>query len=469
MGTRHRGPTGATGHAVVLGAGMAGLTFAAALTHGFERVTVLERDTLPTEVGSRTGTPQDRHLHLLLPSGPAPLEALLPGLHDDLEAAGALAADVDRIRMVLAGHRLARAPTGRRGFIGSRPLVEAQVRRRVRAIDAVTVQQGRAVRGLAFAEGRVVGVRVADPDTAEGESTLACDLVVDATGRGSRTDRWLAEAGYGPVPVDELRVDVRYATRAFELRDDVLDGDLHALIGPTPDDPRGGAMTRIGRDRWLVTLFAMAGAAPPEDLAAFERFAGDLAADDIRIALEEATEVGDAASFRFPANVRRRYEDVRALPDGLLVAGDALCSFNPIYGQGMSVAALEAAELARWLRAGAPPSPAAWFDAIAPTVDAAWQMATGADLAVKRVEGRRAPSVRCSGAYLARLQAAASHDPVLSRRMTRAASLLDPPQALLGPTTAARVARAVVTGRARPARAHPRTRERSASGGPGGG
>ena len=471
-GRRTRPAAGGTGHAVVLGAGMAGLSVAAALTQGFERVTVLERDTLPAGVGSRTGTPQDRHLHLLLPSGAAGLEEVLPGVRDDLMAAGAVPYDTNNLRAVLGGHRLVPAPMGQAGFVGSRPLVEAQVRRRVRDIASVSVREGRAVRGLVLSDdGRTVaGVRLADADGAEGEATLACELVVDGTGRGSRTDRWLADAGYRPAPVEELQVDVRYATRAFDLPDDVLGGDVHVLIGPTPDDPRGGAMTRIGTDRWLVTLFAMAGAQPPKDRAAFEKFAGELAVDDLAAAVTGATEVGDAASYRFPANRRRRYEDLAELPDGLLVAGDAVCSFNPIYGQGMSVAALQAAELARLLRAdGSPPAPRDWFGAIAPTVDAAWQMATGADLAVRDVAGRRGPAVRATGAYLARLQAGAAHDPVLSRRFVRAASLLDPPQALLRPSTAARVARAVLRGRVRPVTHHPRRTARSGSGRPGGG
>ena len=471
-GGRTRPAAGGTGHAVVLGAGMAGLAVAAALPQGFERVTVLERDTLPHEAASRTGTPQDRHLHLLLPSGADALEELLPGIGADLEAAGAVPCDADAIRMVLGGHRLAPAPTGQAGFVGSRPLVEAQVRRRVCAEAAVTVRQDHAVRGLALADDRrtVVGVRVADPTGAGGEATLPCDLVVDCTGRGSRTDRWFADAGYTPAPVDELRVDVRYATRAFDIADDVLGGDLHVLIGPTPDDPRGGAMTRVGTARWLVTLFAMAGAQPPGDRAAFEEFAGGLVVDDIAAAIVEGTEVGTAASYRFPANLRRRYEDLAEFPDGLLVVGDAVCSFNPIYGQGMSVAALEAAELGGRLRAdGVPPTPSDWFEAIAPTVDAAWQLATGADLAVRCVEGRRGPVVRVTGAYLARLQAGAAHDRVLSRSFARTASLLDAPQALLRPGTAARVARAMLTGHARAVTHHPGRGARSRSGGPGSG
>jgi hypothetical protein len=154
-----------TGHAVVIGAGMAGLAIAQALTAGFDRVTVVDRDRLPTGSDARRGVPQDRHLHLLLPAGIDALEALFPGLEDQLCADGARTGDTDRIRMCLNGHRLATCPHGPPAVFCSRPFLESHVRRRVREDPADRVRDGTRISGLAVANdgGRVEGVELASP------------------------------------------------------------------------------------------------------------------------------------------------------------------------------------------------------------------------------------------------------------------------------------------------------------------
>jgi 2-polyprenyl-6-methoxyphenol hydroxylase-like FAD-dependent oxidoreductase len=431
-----------TGHAVVIGAGMAGLSIAQALTTGFDRVTVIDRDRLPTGSDARRGVPQSRHLHLLLPAGIDALQALFPGLEDQLCADGAKTGDTDRIRMCLSGHRLATARTGHRTVFCSRPFLESHVRRRVREDPRISLRDGMRISGLAIANdgGRVEGVEIASPDDGD-RQVLRAEVVVDCSGRRSPVPGWLADLGHPTAEVDELDVQVRYATRRYELPETALDGDRHVLIGPTPDGPRGAAMTNVEDDRWIVTLFALAGESPPADGDGFEPFAAQLPIPDVHEAIRAGRAIDDPSPYRFPTNRRHRYEGLENLPSGLLAAGDAVCSFNPIYGQGMTVAAMEARILQERLRCGVLPSARTWFADIAEIIDVAWQLAIGSDLAVTAVDGRRPLPVRVLNRYLARLHAAAVHDPRLTERLARIIGMIDPPSHLLRPTTIASVLR----------------------------
>jgi 2-polyprenyl-6-methoxyphenol hydroxylase-like FAD-dependent oxidoreductase len=437
-----------SGHAIVIGAGMAGLAVAQALTAGFRRVTIVEGDRLPTGPGPRRGVPQDRHLHLLLPAGINALEQLFEGLIEQLRADGAVTAETDRIRMCLNGHRLAPARSGQPALFASRPFLEAHVRRRVRDKSHITVRERARVTGLAPSDDRrrVEGVEIAAADGSARE-VLSAELVVDCSGRRSRLPGWLAEHGYRAPETTELDVEVQYATRRYRLPDGVLDGDRHVLIGPTPNDPRGGAMTNVEDGSWVVTLFAMAGEQAPTDDRSFERFAAQLPIGDIHDAIAAGSALDQPTPYRFPANRRHHYERLDELPAGLLAAGDSVCSFNPIYGQGMSVAALEARVLQTQLQGGGRLSARSWFRQIAKVIDTAWQLAVGADLAVEAIQGPRPIPVRMLNRYLFRLQAAAVDDPRLTARLIRVVGLVDPPTRLLYPTTILAVLRDVLPAR----------------------
>jgi 2-polyprenyl-6-methoxyphenol hydroxylase-like FAD-dependent oxidoreductase len=431
-----------SGHAIVIGAGMAGLAVAQALTAGFRRVTIVERDRLPAGPGHRRGVPQDRHLHLLLPAGINALEHLFEGLVAELRDDGAVTAETDRIRLCLNGHRLAPARSGQPALFASRPFLEAHVRRRVRAEPNITMRERARVTGLVLSDDRrrVESIEIAAADGGAPE-VLGAELVVDCSGRRSPLPGWLAELGYRTPETTELDVQVQYATRRYELPDGVLDGDRHILVGPTPDGPRGGAMTNVEDGSWLVTLFAMAGERAPTDDRSFEQFATRLPIGDIHEAIGAGRALDQPAPYRFPANRRHHYEQLHELPVGLLAAGDSVCSFNPIYGQGMSVAALEAKALQSQLENGTIPSARGWFREIAGVIDTAWQLAAGADLAVDAIEGHRPIPVRILNRYLFRLQAAAVHDPRLTAQLIRVVGLVDPPTRLLHPAMSWRVLR----------------------------
>jgi hypothetical protein len=274
------------------------------------------------------------------------------------------------------------------------------------------------------------------------EEELRADLVVDATGRGSRTPLWLEALGYPRPPTEQVRIGLGYATRTYRLQPDALGGDLGVLHAPTPEHPRGGALLLVEGGRWIVTLAGMLGDYPPTDPDGFLAFARSLRFPDIYQVIRDGEPLDDPVGFRFPASVRHRYERLPRFPDGLLVMGDAVCSFNPIYGQGMSVAAVQALVVRRHLARGVEPQPRRVFRGLAGVVEVPWGIAVGGDLVFPGVQGRRTAKVRLVDAYLGRLHAAAAHDARLASAFMRVAGLVAPPRSLLRPGVAVRVLRA---------------------------
>jgi len=429
-------------HAVVLGASMAGLLAARVLADAYERVTVVDRDTMPAIGTGRRGVPQGRHLHALHARGLELLDELFPGFTEQLVQAGAEVGDsLDGIRWQLSGHQLCQADIGLPMLSASRPFLEGHIRRRVRMLPSVHFVEGCDVAGLVTdsERRRVTGVRIADRDEGGSERTVAADLVVDATGRGSRTPIWLQQFGYPPPETDRLEIGIGYATRCYRLRPGALGDERGIFTGGTPLNPRAGVISPLEGGRHIVTLAGILGDHPPLDPAGFDAFAASLLFPDIVEALVGATPLDDPVGFRFPASVRYRYERLRRFPAGLLVAGDAVCSFNPVYGQGMPVAMMEAAMLRDLLRGGSPPTPRQYFRRIAKLIDNPWEIAVGADLAFPGVPGRRTAKVRIVNAYVPRLHAAASTDSSLGRAFIRVMGMVDRPEGLLRPDRVLRV------------------------------
>ncbi len=346
-------------------------------------------------------------------------------------------------RLLFSGHRLARTDAGLVVLSASRPLLEDRLRARVRALPGVRFASPADAVGLRWSRDgrRVTGARLLRRADASAEEVIDAGLIVDATGRGSRAPAWLQALGCGRPAVDRVQVDVGYVTRCYRLAPDGLDGDLACLHGPTADRPRGGALARLEGGTWMLTLFGLLGDHPPKDRDGFDAFARSLRFSDLHDAVGAAEPVDDPAAYRFQANVRRRYERMGGFPEGFLVVGDAMCSLNPIYGQGMTVAALQALALRDHLTPGLALRSARVLPALARVTDGPWEMAVGADLAIPGVNGRRTPRRRIAGAYVARLQAAAAHDPAVARAFMRVTGLVDPPEAILRPSTALRVLR----------------------------
>jgi 2-polyprenyl-6-methoxyphenol hydroxylase-like FAD-dependent oxidoreductase len=430
--------------AVVLGAGMAGLLAARVLADAYGQVTVIERDELPETPGHRRGVPHGRHLHALAARGQQALEELFPALTAELVAHGAPAGSLlANARLYLSGHRLRPVDTGLVLLCASRPFLEAHVRARVRALPNVSLLDRCDGVGLAATPDgrRVTGVRVLRRADGSAEELLGAELVVDASGRGSRAPVWLEALGYARPETEQVRIGLGYATRTYRLPPDALDGDLAVLQAATPRHPRTGALQRLEDDRWMLTLAGILGDHPPTDPEGFLAFARSLRFPDIYEAVRDGEPLDDPVAFRFPASVRHHYERLDRFPDGWLVLGDAVASFNPVYGQGMSVAAVEALTLRRHLERGREPQPRRWFRDLARVVDVPWDMSAGGDLLFPGVPGRRTPKVRLVNAYITRLHAAAAHDAGLASAFIRVAGLVAPPQTLLRPAVALRVLR----------------------------
>jgi 2-polyprenyl-6-methoxyphenol hydroxylase-like FAD-dependent oxidoreductase len=430
--------------AVVLGASLAGLLAARVLADAYAQVTVIDRDQLPETAMHRRGVPHGRHIHGLLARGQQALEELFPGLTAELVAHGVPAGDLlADTRLHFSGHRLRRAHAGLVVLCASRPVLEGHVRARVRALPNLRFVDRCDIVGLAAAPDgrRVTGARVLRRADGSAEEVLSADLVVDATGRGSRTPVWLEALGYARPAKEQVRIGLGYTTRTYRLPPDALDGDLAVLQAATPQHPRAGALQLLEGDRWMLTLAGILGDYPPTDPDGFLDFARSLRFPDIYQAIRDAEPLDDPVGFRFPASVRHRYERLDRSPDGLLVMGDAVCSFNPIYGQGMSVAALEALALRSHLERGTPPQPRRFFRDLARVVEVPWEMAAGGDLVFPGVQGRRTLKSRLVNAYIARLHAAAAHDASLASAFVRVAGLVAPPQSLLHPKVAVRVLR----------------------------
>lgn len=435
--------------AVVLGGSIAGLLAAHVLAESYAEVVVVDRDRLGDGPGPRRGTPQARHLHGLLARGHDVLEELLPGITAELVALGAPVGDMlADTRLCFGGSRFRRGTAGLTAVCASRPTLEWAIRRRVVAAPGVRVLGERDVVGLVTSSDAraVTGAKVIGRADGSAEERLDADLVVDATGRGSRLPGWLEAAGYAPPRVERVTVRVGYASRRYRLAAGALGGDLVLLSAPTPGRPRGGALSLIEGGHCLVTLMGVLGDHPPTDPSGFDRFAADLALGDVYEALREAQPLDDPVGYRYPASVRTRYDRLTRFPDGLVVLGDAICTLNPIYGQGMTVAALEAMALRRHLAAGGPPRPRGYLRDVGRISGLAWNMATAADLSFPEVEGRRTSAGRALGRYVARIQAGAAEDARLGTAFLRVTSMVDPPQALFRPSV---TARAVVAGSGR--------------------
>jgi 2-polyprenyl-6-methoxyphenol hydroxylase-like FAD-dependent oxidoreductase len=423
-------------HAIVIGGSMSGLLAARVLTDYFERVTIVERDHFPANGEQRRGVPQGRHTHGLLASGRRILDELFPGISETLIAAGALDGDVVKdSRWFFEGGCLSKEPSDLRGLLVSRPVLEGTVRERVLALPNILTMQDRTVEGLVENGGRVSGLKIA------GAESPTADLVVDATGRGSHSPQWLEAIGFPKPHEERVEIAVAYATRLFRRCATDLNGDSVIVIPPTPAGKRGGAMLGQEGGRWTVTLVSHFGNAPVAELGAFIDFSKTLPAPYIHEVIRAAEPLCDGAVTRFPASVRHRYEQLEKFPEGYLVIGDAISSFNPIYGQGMSSSALQAMELGKTLAAGSHNLARRFFKGAAKVVDMPWSIAVSNDLRMPETTGPRNAGVNFVNWYVSRLHRAAHHDQIAALAFLRVANLLAPPPSVMHPKIVLRVAK----------------------------
>jgi 2-polyprenyl-6-methoxyphenol hydroxylase-like FAD-dependent oxidoreductase len=450
--------TPAGNHAIVIGASMAGLLAARVLVDRFERVTIVERDHLPEGAEQRAGVPQGRHTHILLARGLHILEQLFPGLEAELAAAGAPAVDsgADWAALLPAGW----APRYRSGIVlraCSRPLLEATVRRRVKATPGIHIlAQHDAIGLLADADRRsVVGIRVRDrervADDAGAEAMLPADLVVDATGRESHAPQWLEMLGY-PVPAETvINAFIGYASRRYRRPTGGQPPWKAMLLSAhAPDQPRMGVIYPIEGDCWQVGLAGSARDYPPTDEEGWLAFAHSLRSPRLYEAIQGLDPITPISGYRRTQNRLRHFERLSRWPSGFVVVGDAVCAFNPVYGQGMTVAALGAMVLDRWLRtwrAGTMPDGSLRFQRELARVNAVpWLLATSEDFRWPTTEGsQRGHATRLLHRYLDQVLSLATRSAHVHRAYTEVAYLLRPPRRLVMPDILVPVAGQMLT------------------------
>ncbi|HWC12369.1 MAG TPA: FAD-dependent monooxygenase [Acidimicrobiales bacterium] len=432
--------------AVVVGASMAGLCAARVLADRFERVVVLDRDELPQGAEARGQVPQGRHPHLLLVAGARLLEGWFPGITRELESAGAV--DIDLAADFYwhqAGGLMRRPSSDLRGPVMSRPLLEATVRRRVEALSSVAVRSATAAEGVDLDPdgGRVTGVRLEDG------STVPSTLLVDATGRQARTLAWLEAEGYSPPSMSTVAVDTRYVTRPYRRTAEPARDWVAAAVIDEPATKRLAMALPVEGDRWLVLFGGLNGERPPVEEPGRLAYARSLPSPVIAEIIEASEPAGETVTHRFPANQRRHVEKLRRFPLGWVLLGDAVCSFDPIYGQGMTSAAMRAEALGASLdRAGAVDRRFArrYFGAVGRVVAVPWSIAVGGDFVYDGTTGRKSPGTDLLNRYMARVNVAAQHDDVVALRFNEVAALVRRPETLLAPLFALRVLRAARRG-----------------------
>ncbi|MCB5183275.1 FAD-dependent monooxygenase [Streptomyces antimicrobicus] len=448
MSEAHRQVPGARAgrHAVVVGGGLAGMLAAAALAEHAERVTVVERDVLPESAAPRRGLPQARHAHMLWSGGARAIEELLPGTTARWLAAGArrIPLPAGLVSMSASGW-LGRFPETQFLIACSRDLLDWTVREQVMLLPEVTVLQQAELLGLEGSAERVTGVGVREAD---GTTRVLCaDLVVDASGRGSRAPRLLAELAVGPVHMEEVDSGLTYASRMFQAPPG---GEGYPLVN-VQSDPRvpvpgqTATIMPIENGRWLVTLSGTRGGQPSGDTDQFEAFARGVRHPVVGELIARAEPLTDVTVTRATVNRRHFLERVKNWPEGFVVIGDAVATYNPVYGHGMSVAAQGVLGLRAELRRqglAAPGLARRVQRAVAGPVATAWDLATAQDIlypgAKGRPPGRTAVALR---RYVDRLMLTATSRPLVSRALFDVMTLSKPTTALLRPEVALAVAR----------------------------
>ncbi|MCI0487240.1 MAG: hypothetical protein L0229_11645 [Blastocatellia bacterium] len=435
-------------HAVVIGASMAGLLAARVLGDHFERVTLIERDAFPASAANRKGVPQGRHLHALLVKGEQIISKLFPGLTSDLTEGGAIRFDLpgDVLWHHFGGYKI-RFYSGMTIISMSRPFLESQVRSRVLALDNLTCLEQCDVDSLLADRDRtrITGVRVHKRSEGSQEEALDADLVVDATGRGSRSPGWLEALGYSAPEESVVKVGIGYTTRIFRQNPDSLPGAKAIFTMPVPPHgKRGGALFPIEGGRWIVTLAGWLGDHAPAEEQGFLDFAESLASRDIYNAIARAEPLSDFVTHKFPSNLRHHYERMNRFPEGYLIMGDAICSFNPVYGQGMSVSALEAEALDDCLKeiAGRDRLQGLarnFFARATRAVDNAWSLAVGEDFRFPDVEGVKPAGTDLINWYVSKVHKGALHDREIARAFFQVMNMTHPPATIFRPGIALRI------------------------------
>jgi len=441
-----------TGHAIVIGGSIAGMLTARVLTNHFAQVTVIERDELPDGPAFRKGAPHARHAHGLLVRGQQIMEDLFPGMTEALWAQGAIPTNMGRdLTLYIGGARVKPFEADLEITGSSRPLLENAIYSRLRQIPQVRFLTGRDVTGLCTDEAnrRVTGIRLQERSKhGQAEQELAADLVVDASGRGSKLPAWLEALGYQPPAETTVDSQTSYTTRVYRRPHNALPWKVLYNMPMAPDHSRGCILIPIEGDRMLVTLIGLNGDQPPTDEAGFLAYARSLPVPGFHDAIAAAEPLTEPYGYRRAANRLRHYEKLPRYLEGVLALGDSVYALNPVYGQGMTVAALGALTLDECLRtqsADGRAGLASRFQKQLAKVNAGpWQLATGQDLQwpCAAAGHKTDPVTRMVQRYFDRVLAAMVDNGEVAQAFAQVQNMLQPPTTLFHPRIVWQVLRA---------------------------
>lgn len=425
--------------AIVIGSSMAGLLTARILSDHFADVTIIEKDPVNPYPESRPGQGQTRHLHVLLAQGLLILTKLFPGLEEKLLESGAIRCDMgaDWCWYSYGGYKI-QFKSGLVGIQMSRPFLEWHIRQQVLGLPNVSLKSSCVAKDLVFnpEPGRVVGIKINSRDDSSELETLEANLIIDATGRGSSTPKLLEKYGYPRPSLDEVKINLGYATRRYRRLPNILPGATSLLISTSPpNDQQGGFLVPIENNQWILTLGGVHGNYPSNDEAEFREFIRNLRVPDIYNIIKEAEPLSEISVFRFPSSRRYRYEQLKRFPEGYLVLGDAFASFNPLYGQGMTSAIMQAQVLDQVLaqRSSLNQLWQLFFKRVSEIIETPWQIAVGEDFGYSQTRGNKPFGTNLRNAYIAKVNQATHHDRVVYKQFLQVLNLMESPTSLMHP------------------------------------
>jgi 2-polyprenyl-6-methoxyphenol hydroxylase-like FAD-dependent oxidoreductase len=432
------------GTVVVVGAGMGGLCAAAAVSGYFDEVVVVERDELPAEPQFRVGVPQGAHVHTFLGFAVEAIESLLPGIMDDLYAAGAV-----KIRRNFdVWFHDSYGPTPRRdvGILTpsvTRPLLEHIVRKRVTGLGNVRLVTGARVKTyLSDSNGKVTGLSIKFRGGSNEE--LSSDLVIDCAGRGSCLPRWLEEQGYGEIPAQTIEIDMGYTSGLFEPPEDLANETWACLMLAVPPGLRASYLTPVDGGLWLATMYGRAGDFAPREHIGFVEWTKGLAHPCIHERLVQAKPVGQLRSFKIPKGVWRRFDKMERFPDAILPLGEVFTAFNPMYGQGISLAASQAQAISKAFAKIDNPSTGVelrqeYFDGCFEINQTGWSVMETRDFAYSSTKGSRPLDIEKKWRLAEIIRDLAETNVEVHELSVRVTHLLEPPVSLINHPEVAKV------------------------------
>ena len=431
-------------HAIVVGGSIGGLLTARVLLEHFEQVTIIERDSFSTNYEPRKGVPQGRNVHVIFGGGVRVINRLFPGFFDELAKTGSVVCDFAKdLCWYHGGVWKARPASDLVSYWQSRPFLESNILRRLKADTDIRILEQCAVTGFLSSpdNSRITGVEIRGPEETGNAERLEADLVIDAGGRGSQTPVWIEAIGYQRPVETTVEVNIGYASRIYEPSQDAKrDWQIMALYGTPPNSKRTGYIFPIEEGRWLVSQVGFLKDFPPDDDVGYLEFAKSLELPDFYEAIKDAKPLTPISTFKFPANRWRRYDKLARFPAGLIVIGDAISTFNPVYGQWMSVCSLEVDELRQLLEncqgnSTIPDDLAKkFFRKTAKIIETPWMLATQSDFLYPETSGKRPVHTNVLNWYLLRMLQLCSGSDRIVKTFYEVLHFIKKPSAFFHPT-----------------------------------